>query len=321
MKRVTHVMLLVAIVASATPAAARRTPTAPIELGFPADIANINNRGDVVARETLWASGDLIDLGRLPDGAPVSAFAINERRQVVGWAFGSNGLRGFLWQNGVLTELGTFGGDESTAFDVNNRGQVLGVSRTADNDIHGFVFTAGTMLDIGPVAFASAINNRGQVAGGSFTPAGSLEAFIWTNGSRTHLGVLPGADYSTANDINDRRQVVGQSQVGEWTRAFLWDQGRMVDLGTLPGGLWAVAYKINNRGQVVGWGGTSEHEAHGILWQDGVAIDLGTLPGGSYSFATGINERGDIAGASENAADVPVAVLWTTGGGGTRGIR
>jgi probable HAF family extracellular repeat protein len=319
MKRVSHVISVVAVIlVSAILAAAPRLPAGPVELGFPADIANINNRGDVVSRDVLWAAGELIPLGPLPDETFLTAFAVNQRREVVGWAVGPSGIRGFLWQNGVTTDLGTLGGSETTAFDINSRGQVLGVSETPADGFHGFIWRDGAMRDIGRVAFVGGINNRGQAVGGSFASPGSLQAFIWTKGRQTHLGTLPGASNSTANDINDGGQVVGQSEVGDSTRAFLWEGGAMIDLGTLPGGTSALAYRINNRGQVVGWGNTATGETHGILWQNGTSIDLGTLPGGSYSFATGINERGDIVGASQSGEQA-VAVLWTARRGRTGG--
>src|SRR5215213_8221903 len=59
--------------------------------------------------------------------------------------------------------------------------------------------------------------------------------------SVTDLGTLPGGNYSDADGINSRGQVVGFSTTAELQRAFLWDHGQMIDLGTLPGGYSSVA--------------------------------------------------------------------------------
>ena len=41
---------------------------------------------------------------------------------------------GFVWRNGVMTALPTLGGNNSSAFGVNNRGQVVGFAETGAKD-------------------------------------------------------------------------------------------------------------------------------------------------------------------------------------------
>ena len=49
------------------------------------------------------------------------------------------------------------------------------------------------------------------------------------------LGTLPGGDFSRANDINSRGQIVGESSTATTSNhAFLFTDGVMIDLGVLP---------------------------------------------------------------------------------------
>src|SRR6266566_2946406 len=85
--------------------------------------------------------------------------------------------------------------------------------------------------------------------------------------------------YGTAGEINNRGQVVGQSDLpGDTTHhAFLWQNGVMTDLGTLPGIPGSLANGINNKGQVVGFSDDFSGNTVALLWQNGVMTDLNTL--------------------------------------------
>ena len=83
----------------------------------------------------------MTDLGTGPSSR---AEAINNRGQVVGTAchdgVQETPCRGFLWQDGAITQLGTLGGTCSRAMDINNRGQVVGMSCTAADEAHAFLW-------------------------------------------------------------------------------------------------------------------------------------------------------------------------------------
>jgi probable HAF family extracellular repeat protein len=151
--------------------------------------------GGTQGHAVLWKEGQIIDLGTL-GGYQSLGSAVNNRGQVAGGAlnaipdppsFGILGFplgtqfRAFLWEEGVMRDLGTLGGPDSFALALNECGQVAGNSYTNSTPnattgvptIHPFLWEQGRMLDLGSLggtlAFASGLNNRGQVAGVSTT--------------------------------------------------------------------------------------------------------------------------------------------------------
>lgn len=132
-----------------------------------------------------------------------------------------------------------------------------------------------------------------------------------------------GGTFSSANSINDRGLVTGQSTLPGDRRghATLWRDGSLVDLGTLGGPNSSVAWPVkNNRGIVSGIAQTAHkdplgerwscsaffpaataagHRCLGFRWRAGVMHPLPTL-GGTNGFATGTNDRGQTVGWAEN---------------------
>ncbi len=157
------------------------------------------------------------------------------------------------------------------------------------------------------------INDRGQVVGWSGSgEAAPLRATRWDGAVPVALTGLDWRDNSTAFDIGNAGQVVGQSG----SRATLWNGGVPTDLGTL-GGSYATAWAISRAGQVVGFSalpGDNANYTHATLWNGLTAIDLGTL-GGTFSSANGINSAGQIVGHSVLAGNMGGvhAVLWNGG--------
>lgn len=164
----------------------------------------------------------------------------------------------------------------------------------------------------GTESAASDINQRGEVVGSSRIRGGAWRAFLWRGGAMTDLGTL-GGRRSSASAINDARVVVGSSDTAARVgHAFRWQDGKMTDLGTL-GGRRSSAYAINERGEIVGWSETRKPgQAHAVLWREGRRIDLGTL-GGMSSIATGINDRGQVVGVSETPDRGPRVFRWVNG--------
>jgi probable HAF family extracellular repeat protein len=129
------------------------------------------------------------------------------------------------------------------------------------------------------------------------------------------LGGL-GGTLGFANWLNDRAQVVGQSNLAGDSTAhpFLWDPGSLTDLGTL-GGSFGFAASVSNTGDIVG-GATNQNDQAflAFVWKHGVMTNLGTLQGDDCSFATHVNSGGQIVGLSFPCAGGPShALLWERG--------
>jgi probable HAF family extracellular repeat protein len=277
----------------------------------------------------------IVDIGTLnqrPFVEGAIAYAINNSGQVVGssWAAlephcadGGIPTHGFLWRDSTITDLGTLGGCISIAAAINERGQIVGRSRTAAGDWHGFLWEAGAMRDLGTLGGTTSnvvgINNLGQVAGTASTTDGVDHAFVWRDGVMQDLGTL-GGPTSSAADISATGGVVGASATasGE-THAILWQDGAMRDLGTL-GGTYSAARAINQSGAVVGESTDSTGERHAFSWSDGVMQDLGVLPGSNAnaSRALAVNALGHVAGTSGHGGgddvDGVAGFLWSGGG-------
>jgi probable HAF family extracellular repeat protein len=278
----------------------------------------------------FWKHGGLINLGTL-GGHESYANSVNNRGQVVGLAtnatpdsfpfpgFGQQ-ARAFLWEHGVMRDLGTLGGPDAFAIDINDRGQVLGFSfinsipnaATGFPTGEGFLWDNGKMTDIpdplgGTVVSPFYLSNRGEVVGAADLPGdlpGQEEPFLWENGTFTDLGTLGGTQ-GRAEKVNDSGQIIGDATfAGDVIdHAVIWQNGEKFDLGTVGSDACSQGFDINSQGQAVGWSGACDQSVlRAAIWErGGPMVDLNTLispdTGIYIFFAVNINDRGEIAAA------------------------
>jgi probable HAF family extracellular repeat protein len=141
----------------------------------------------------LWRKGGSlpVNLGNLGGKFNNIAFAMNDNEQVVGTSDlpGDNYQHAFLWQKGVMSDLGTLPGDVvSVGCGINNRGQVAGVSQDANGNDHAYLWQNGVMTDLNSLIppnsplylmHAFGINSAGEIVGFALqTSTGEIHAYL-----------------------------------------------------------------------------------------------------------------------------------------------
>ena len=261
----------------------------------------------------------IYDLGNVPAGNRITAFAVNNRGQVVGAGSVSSGQQhGLAFLNNATTDFLPVSGTTSAAFAQNNSGDIAGYAASAGGALHAFAFRNGFLTDLGVLpggtfSYAYGISANGLITGeGNFSSdTDKGRAILSSGGALVNLGSL-GGQSSSGRFVNSAGQVAGVSDsADDYQHAFLYTNGMMIDLNPPKGGTSNVA-GLNEAGQVAGYSTNGNSIEHAFLYSNKTLTDLGTL-GGSRSMATALNERGEVAGQSEVVGGAVHGFLYTNG--------
>jgi probable HAF family extracellular repeat protein len=216
----------------------------------------------------------------------VSPTAINSARSIVGsLQVGTPAegmvatLHAFLFAGTTVQDLGTLGGQNSTAYGISASGSVVGIAQTAAEDTHAFLYSGGTMHDLGTLSAtnsaAYAVNSAGTVVGVSETSAGEGHAFVYQGGAMQDLNLDQAR--SEARGIADSGTVAGN-----WLTSmsiavpFLWLNGSVstLTMADTSGHPWMSIRMeaMSPGGLIVGWGrpsgaGSGTGATHCVLWR------------------------------------------------------
>lgn len=204
---------------------------------------------------------------------------INARGQAIFSIDTGAGWRGYFYNGAGVQDIGTLGGD----------------------------------------TLAIDLNNPGQVAGLSFLTNGRERAFVWSpGGGMLNLGVLPGAANSGAQAINNRGVVTGNSEGVPLLlpRAIRWSATDGIEsLGVYPSGASSFGAHINDAGLIAGTADTPDNKRQSFVWtRTGGLVNIDTLDS-DYSEAVGVGARGEVAGNRVPAGGQYRAFFWTRSSG------
>jgi probable HAF family extracellular repeat protein len=255
----------------------------------------------------------VIDLGTL-GGEFSSGFGVND----LGWADGYSTLpaetitHAFVWQDRVMTDIGTPGLNSLAAYPFNDVGEVA-------------ILAEVSALDPSqpPEDFCGFGTHRG------------CPPFVWKDGVLTQLPTL-GGNNGHASQVNDLGEVSGVAENSTpdptckpqecvesicpyqqlQTKPVLWKNGQIQELLTWQDDPDGNGLVINYNGDVAGTSGKcigSANEAlHAVLWRNGgTPIDLGNLGGTTNHHPQFINNLGQVVGYSNLPGDqTNHAFLW-----------
>lgn len=241
---------------------------------------------------------------QLPDFVPTD---INNTGQISGF-FAAGGMpnHAVVYANGVLTDLGTFGGLDSYANAINDVGTVTGSVFSASGPVHGFVYGAGGVVALAEGTNAFGINVHGDVVGQVSGGDGTFSSFLYHDGTLTTLAHLDTGNVALAYDINDTGNIAGESNTSPDLHApfhpVLYSHGTISDLGTLANYEFNTAQAINNAGQIAGASTAADGSVHAFFYEHGALTDLGGFDG-LFLDVGGMNEHGAFVGTSWTPAN------------------
>ena len=169
-----------------------------------------------------------------------------------------------------MNSLGTLGGDQSQALDVNSLGEVAGGAQEGTGNYYPFIWL----------------------------PSGSAPKYGFGSAGMNDLDVLTGGTTSHAFGINDSGQVVGASEItGGDYRAFIWANGTMTDLNDLldPNSTWVLvrAMDINADGEISGLGTNLSSVTRGFVLTTCTDTGAGSLTGSPPELESELDEERD----------------------------
>ncbi len=255
-------------------------------------------------------AGYMLNTIDYPGAALTNVYGLNNAGDVVGeYANVAGDFHSFVLRDGVYESFDVPNTLGSTAFDINDTGQIVGVY-----GIHGvykgvagvftqaFLLNEGVFTDIVPLSgspfiVARSINDAGTIVG-SYWNADDVDRGFTYNGTTFTTFNRPGAIGTVPLQGNNVGGMVGTYRASGQLRGFRLSGGSYTTLSypsaplTVPGG-------INDSGLIVGFYQDVSGQEHGFQLKGGIYSVL-DVAGASGTRVNAINNGGHIVGSYDD---------------------
>jgi len=230
---------------------------------------DINTSGDIAGCGTIagdqywhaiyWKNKELVDLGAL-FGGDSCASSINNRGQILGYFVTESGdEHSFLYENGIVQDLGTFEGAVLT--DLTESGKVLGKTFNSNGDVMGTIWDGKQFIDMGRIDGAVdmvllGMNTRDQVVGYYLDEQWSEHYFVWQKAVYQYVDFI-------IIGINNNGTILGSNRNNR--EGLLWNKQSIDYFSGIEGNTIYPSY-ISNNGSITGQCVVNTDYPHACLW-------------------------------------------------------
>ncbi len=256
----------------------------------------------------LWNGTDYYYIRNPYQNRRIEALDVNNHDQVVGMLTDVDGRGGFLWEDGVLTELDPIiGAPEPRVVAINDYSVIAGHAGLA-NDKHAWLlFYDGVRWlpesDLTNSAVIGLSNSTNVVGYGSVIPGEGARGCYWDDPALHLLVPPPQFLHAFCRSVNNAGRVVGSyyRQTYGLTDGYAWQSGGVYPLRQYVSGISVpIPIDINEFGQIVAYAGvgpvvlTPSWKPGDISGDCVVGIDDLMEVLGNFGAAASLPPRGDV---------------------------
>ena len=242
-----------------------------------------------IYQPVVWGHGavSLLANGPYGDGSPTCLNDLGQVGGAIAWDGVSSNDHAAWWdQNGILHDLGSFGGQWAQVCGINNQGQML-ISVVFSGQSEVLLWDHGVTTPVTPVTSDIwGIDNRGHFLGDGYDTQGNSQCYFWNGSSAVVIPPPVPGEFDLHTNINDNDQTIIDwvailTQSNTQYSPVLWEDGISYDLNALlepnSGVTLDGVLSIASDGSMLGGGWDQGQWGYFLLTPDGSVPEPGSL--------------------------------------------